>query len=108
MSKDDLTIMGCFGLCVYVMIILVGATICRGLATSVLWQWFAIPLFGLPSISIAQAIGIHLVVNSIIAKQATPKTEEKDIWVLCAQAAGAAVVAPLIAIGIGWIVLQFV
>ena len=107
MSKDDLTIMGCFGLCVYIVILLVGATICRGLATSVLWQWFAVP-FGLPGISIAQAIGIHLVVNSIVAKQDAPKTDEKDIWVLCSQAAGAAVGAPLLAIGIGWIVLQFV
>lgn len=106
MSKDDLTILGCFGLLAYIAVIVVIASVCGGLATSVLWQWFAVPMFELPSISIAQAIGLHLLVNSIVAKQIAKKTEEENIWVLCLHSALVAI-SPLLSIGFGWIVLQF-
>ena len=107
MSKDDLTVLGCFGLLAYLIVIVVVASVCGGLATSVLWQWFIVPMFGLSSLSIAQAIGLHLLVNSLVAKRATKKTEEENIWVLCLQAAFVSV-SPLLSIGFGWIVLQFV
>lgn len=35
-----------------------------GLAASVLWGWFAVPIFGLPAIGVAQAYGIALVLRS--------------------------------------------
>lgn len=35
-----------------------------GLAASVLWGWFAVPIFGLPAIGVAQAYGLALVLRS--------------------------------------------
>ncbi len=37
------------------------ATILRGFVLSMLWGWFLVPIFGLPTLGIAAAIGISLV-----------------------------------------------
>ena len=107
MSKDDFTLMGCFGLFVYVILLVVVASVCGGFATSILWEWFAVPVFDLPSITIIQAIGLHILVNSIIAQRSidSKKSEQKKAWELCGLALVAAL-SPLFSVVFGWIVLQ--
>ena len=43
--------------------VLIALTILKGFVLVQLWRWFATPLFGLPEISIAGAIGVSCIVS---------------------------------------------
>lgn len=45
------------------IISIVWAAAWSGLTLSVLWGWFVVPVFGAPSLSVAQAYGLALVVR---------------------------------------------
>ena len=81
---------------------LVIATLLRGWVFSILWGWFAVPIFGLPPLGIAQAIAVALIV-SMLTHQYVP-SKEKDTW----GPWGAIFLTPLFALGIGWIVKQYI
>jgi len=49
----------------------------NGVILSIMWGWFIVPVFHLPQLSIAQAIGISLIV-SILANQAGDNNKEKN------------------------------
>jgi hypothetical protein len=55
-----LAILGGF---VGIVALVVLSTLLRGYALSVLWGWFMVPTLGLPHLSVAQAIGIAIVVS---------------------------------------------
>lgn len=71
-----------------------------GLTASILWAWFAVPTFGLPVISIAQAYGLALIVRLFQLHQHSKETEKGWRWI-----ATALVKWPLYAglfLAIGW------
>jgi hypothetical protein len=72
-------------------------SVVRGFVLSYLWQWFVVP-FGLPSITVAHAIGISLIVSFLTYEGA--KTESNDIG----EAIGNGVGQTLLVFFIGWIV----
>ncbi|MDP3696508.1 MAG: hypothetical protein Q8R55_00575 [Candidatus Taylorbacteria bacterium] len=57
--------------------IVVVSTLLRGYVLSVLWRWFMVPTLGLPALSVAQAIGIALVVG-MLTHQSQHYPEDKD------------------------------
>lgn len=82
---------GIFGL-------MVVAAILRGWALTVLWGWFVVPLFGLPALGVAQAIGFSVTVGLIVHQYVPSK--DKDTWAPLATT----FLTPLLAVLIGWIV----
>lgn len=68
----------------------------HGFVFSVLWGWFAAPLFGLPAITIPQAIGLSLVLS---ASRIAVKSQESDGWTMW--------LSPFLALAIGWVVKSF-
>lgn len=48
-----------------------------GFVLSVLWRWFVVPPFGLPELTVAQALGIALVVN-YVTRTYTGNLAEKE------------------------------
>lgn len=80
--------------------LVVGASIWRGLALSILWGWFIVPL-GLPPIGIAIAIGLSLTLSVLVPAN---RSKGEDIT----QEILAAFITPLIALCFGWVVHQFV
>lgn len=86
--------------------LIVFSSIWRGYSLSVLWSWFMVPIFGLPALSIASAIGVALVVGFITHQPDTTKDDESfaDKTV---KAVVFAVLYPPLMLGIGWIVKQF-
>lgn len=86
-----------------VVFCLTAVTCLKGWAMSVVWGWFIVPTFGLPALSIPQAIGISIFAGLIrIAKM---DGESKDgIWVTSAKVSAFIVLAVLIA----WIVTKFI
>lgn len=85
----------------------IAAALVRGWALTVLWGWFLVP-YGLPTIGIATAIGISLIVGMFTAhleqRQAKETKSGTDAVVtVAAHAFG----APLLVLAIGWIVKSF-
>ena len=63
--KDDNALMGCIGWLAYTLIVIIGGSIVGGWALSVMWGWFIVPLFNLPTLGIAQAVGLMCVVGMV-------------------------------------------
>lgn len=80
--------------------ILIGpALILTGFATKTLWAWFVTPI-GVPAISLPQAIGIDLIVTLMTLR---PRKEPLPL----SKTLGAVYLAPIMALGIGYIVHLF-
>lgn len=78
----------------------IGMTIFRGWTLSVLWGWFVVTTFGLPALSIPQAIGATIVV-SFFTYQYHYSKENEDNW---GRAIVFGILFPLVSLGVGYIV----
>ena len=87
-----------------VVISIVGA-IAQGWALSTLWSWFVADFLGLPLLTIPQAIGIALLVGMFFIPNLEEK--DKDVVDLFLKLISKAIFYPLIVVGLGWLVLQF-
>ena len=74
----------------------VGLYLLNGVTLMLLWGWFMVPTFGLPVISLVQAIGIGMVIG-FLTFQHIPrnKEEEKEMIAL-------ALLIPVLTIAFGW------
>jgi hypothetical protein len=87
--------------------LLVLGSIWRGYALTVLWAWFVVPVFHLPVLSIAPAIGLSLIVSFLTYQYDAKTPTDGDATDEFVRAAIGSFLLPLAAIGIGWIVHQF-
>ena len=107
--KDDNALMGCIGLLAYTLVVIVGGSIAGGWALSIMWGWFVVPLFSVPALGIAQAVGLMCVVGMVFPKStANSDGKKKDSITVIVESFVLAFVAPFISVGIGWIVYQFI
>ncbi len=81
--------------------------IIKGWAVSVLWGWFFVPL-GLPPIGVALAIGVSLTITYLTMQRTGNEAEKDDeAGKKLARSLGTMFFAPLVTLGAGWIVKQF-
>ena len=87
---------------------ILGPTI-NGWALSVLWGWFIAPTFGLSKLSVPMAMGLAVVVRMFMPTDFLAAAERKQVSMSGAvgMVIGGAIIAPLGAVGFGWIVKQF-
>lgn len=78
-----------------------------GYVLSILWGWFVVPTFGLPSLSVVTAIGIAIVVSYLTHQIYTGREEKKEWSEKFADMIGYGILKPLIALGFGWVVHLF-
>lgn len=76
----------------------------HGYALTKLWEWFAVPLFNLPPLPLAGAVGLFVLVRFAASHPQTPDTNGKDFATLMAEGVSQAVMMPAISLLIGWIV----
>jgi hypothetical protein len=95
-------VLGFFG----VLGLLAFSALWRGYVLTVLWAWFAVPTFGLPALHLAPAIGLSLLV-SFLTHQVDMHQQEGEFSDRMLTAASASITVPLFALGIGWVVRQF-
>lgn len=75
----------------------IGAIIFSGFTFSILWGWFVVPLFGLPALGIATALGVLLVATYATKNVPTKaEREEYSLGRLWGRPAGALVVGGII------------
>lgn len=75
-----------------------------GVVLLALWRWFAVPL-GAPNVGLAHAIGLGALISLATHQTILNDLDDYDRNV---QLVGDAISAPLTALAIGWIALQFV
>ena len=85
-----------------IVVLFIASVIFKGYVLSILWGWFAVPIFHLPPLGIAQAIAVSLVV-SMLTHQYIP-TKDKDTWAPILTM----VLWPALALFVGWIVKGYI
>ena len=85
-------------------------SIINGYVLRILWGWFIVPIFHLPSLTIAQAIGLSMVVGLLThrsrnsdGREKTEKEKKKELISFIAEL----FLFPFITLGVGWIVHQY-
>lgn len=73
-----------------------------GCVLHIIWAWFAAPIFNLPALGVAQAMGVALVVGLITKPVEKPKGDE------ILKAIVAVFFRPALVLLAAWITLQFV
>jgi len=68
-----------------------------------LWGWFISPLFSLPVITMAQAIGLSIVVNFLRGTSASKKIDDKDRVEYLLRAIFVTLLHPFTALVMGWL-----
>jgi len=96
----------CLGLVLFAVLSVVVGSIMNGWAISVLWRWFIVGVFGLPLLSIPQAIGFALVIR-VLTHQSKPKEPEKSTIELVVEIIATGILSPLMVVGLGYIVSLF-
>lgn len=97
-----LALLGCLGI---IFLILVGALV-RAWALAKLWIWFIVPVFHLPTLTMAQAYGIAMTIG-LFAEQHSDAKEEDDEVKKWTSATSRIIIGPLIAVLFGWVVKTF-
>ena len=108
MKKDDTTVLGCLGLIALFVIVIPASVIMNGWVLSIMWRWFIVPFFHLPELTIAYAVGISMVISLFKDKSSVSQNNEKSLSEKIISAFVYAFILPLLSLGFGWIVLQFI
>ena len=95
------------GICAIFAVVALGM-VWRGYVFSILWGWFAVPLFGLPALSIATAIGLSLLIGFATYQHIREPKDERSTAQTVGYIAGTSFLYPLFVLGLGWIAKQYI
>lgn len=98
--------LACVGLVSLFLVTLVVTALAHGFVLSTMWGWFMVPLFHLPPMNIAYALGVSLVVGMWTSKTSS-KSDSKDTSAIVSELVMATIGTPAIVLFFGWIVKQF-
>lgn len=108
MSELDKNLLGCIGIPLSIIILMVVGSIMGGWALSTMWGWFIVPIFELPTLTIAQAAGVSCVAGLFRTVKVNQESNDNDFVVTIAKSVGVVVFVNLFAVGWGWVVYQFI
>ena len=77
----------------------------RGIVLKVIWGWFFVPLFGLPSLSTGQAMGVGLVITYLTLSSIKKHEPGWEVWVT---AILTAFTYGLFVLAFGWFIKSFI
>lgn len=84
------------------------AAVLNGYTLSVLWGWFVVPTFHLPTLPIAMAMGIALTVRYITNQDVDCVEPERPPLRRLARTFGFPFLRVALTLGIGWVIHRFV
>ena len=82
MEKSKESTGSCFAALIALPVVLVITALLNGTVLSIIWGWFVVPVFRAPSLSIAYAIGLGLVVSFLTARSSNGKDERRAVEIL--------------------------
>ena len=109
MKRDDLDVIGCFGVIAWMVIMIPLSTVLSGWVLTHLWLWFVVPVFNLPVLPIAPAIGLSLIVSYMTDHNCETDSNKENDSVLTVLISGTLRVLskPILAYIFGAIVHEF-
>ncbi len=108
MDEKSNFLLSCLGLWATFSAAIIIGSVVNGWALTILWGWFIAPIFGLPILTIPQAIGVGMVVT-FFTKHAirTKETEPKDFTTALRETLITIIFTPAFTVGMGYIVSLF-
>lgn len=107
MEKEKDILLACFGSISFVVIFTVISVLVNGWVISLLWLWFIVPLFHLPSITILQAFGLALIIGRLTKFDVDVRAPERSTIDKILHVFGVGIASPLFTLLFGWIIFQF-
>jgi hypothetical protein len=110
LSPEDA--IGCTLAIFWLPAMLVGGFLIKGYVLAQLWAWFVVTKFAAPPLSVAQAIGLAVVVAFLTKNHAgslnVKKEEKPSVWKMMGKGTLETVLPPLCALLTGYIVSHYV
>jgi len=75
-----------------------------GLTVSILWSWFVVPIFALPSLTISQAAGLGILIAYMTSKR-PDFDKRKDFYEELGEATFFQITLAVISLGVGWVLV---
>lgn len=94
-----LAVFGLFGVAIIGMLI-------NGWTLTILWEWFIVP-FGLPQLSLVQAVGIAMVVGYLTYHYQEEPKDKAEPMERVGRSLGFTVARPIFVLGFGWLIHLF-
>ena len=109
-TKLESVVSGCLGLMIVGAItpfIVIPHALLDGWVLQKLWGWFIVPVFGLPALSLAAAIGIGMTASYITHHSQVRPKETQEGKAAVASMLWELFFRPLVALGLGWVIQRF-
>ena len=87
--------------------VIVVSAVLNGWVLSIMWGWFFVPVLGLPSLSVVQAIGIAMVISYLTSHRDPESNSNEDAGEKFGKAVAHAIFYPLFTLFVAWIVHLF-
>lgn len=105
MNESDNKLWSCVGMFLAFVLAFVIWAVWGGYVLSILWGWFIVP-FGLPNITIAEAVGISIIISSFKASD-TRTNKNKSLSTIITESLSTAIISPGVTLALGWVVHLF-
>src|SRR4051812_14113008 len=83
--------------------VIVLSTITNGWALKIMWDWFIVSVFHLPSLTVAQAIGVAYVISFTTKQESHTKSETPGVDLFMS-----IIGKPALFLAFGWILVKFI
>lgn len=107
MDENEKDWLSCIGLVLYIPLFSAAGIIVNGWIVSLFWKWFIVPIFPVQPLTILQAYGIALLIGLLTKHEIDVKAPKRTTMEIVLRGISTVIVSPLITLGFGWIVFQF-
>jgi hypothetical protein len=100
----------CLGMIVSLVVLVAWGVVMNGWALSLVWNWFIPPLFGLTTLTMAQAMGVSTVFTLFVGSKSNSDSKSKkdrSVGELVLEGFIVATLGPLFVVAFAWVILQF-
>ncbi len=80
----------------------------NGLVISILWRWFVVPVFHLPTFTVLQAWGLAIFLQFVSHKVDTKTDADASLTENMLKHSFSFTVTALVSLGVGWVLLHFI
>lgn len=106
--KSNNSLEGCLILLFATITAMAVGAILNGFVISVVWGWFIVPIFGLPSLTIAEAVSVVIVARAVVNPVSKSDSKNKGWEDWLSDFITYSVVGPFMILGLAWIVSLFI
>jgi hypothetical protein len=100
---DNNKFFSCVGIVLLGLLAIAISAVVSGFVFMILWGWFAVPIFGLPALTIPQALGVSTLISLATYRDNPNKGETKGF----AESLFGSIIISLVFLAYGWVITLF-